>query len=142
MAEKKPKLVEIKTKPSLASIDEFINSIADEKKRNDSFALLEMMKAVTGEEPVMWGNALIGFGYRIYESPATGRQVEWFRIGFSPRKANFSLYLSINIQEQSAALEKLGKHKTGAGCLYINKLDDIDKDVLQGMMVEALRLYK
>ncbi len=125
MAEEKTKLAEEKTKPSAASVEDFINSVKDEQKRKDSFVLLEMMKKTTGEEPKMWGSSLIGFGNKRYKSPTTGREVDWLQIGFSPRKANLSLYLMVNIKEQAAALKKLGKHKTGVGCLYINKLEDI-----------------
>jgi hypothetical protein len=140
MAEKKSKLVEIKTKPTAASVEEFINALPDEQKRKDSFVLLEMMKKATGEEPKMWGASLIGFGNRRYKSPATGREVDWLLIGFSPRKANLSLYLTVNIKEHAAALSKLGKHKTGAGCLYINKLADVDMKVLKGILDASLKL--
>lgn len=134
MAEKKSKLVEIKTKPTVASVEDFINNIPDEQKRKDSFVLLEMMKKASGEEPVLWSNSIIGFGNKRYTSPNTGREVDWLKIGFSPRKANLSLYVSVGIKEHAAALEKLGKHKTGVGCLYINKLEDIDMKVLKGII--------
>jgi len=134
MAEKKTKLAEIKTKPTSASVEDFINTIKDEQKRKDSFVLLEMMKKATGEEPVLWGSSVIGFGSKRYKSPTSGREVDWLRIGFSPRKAKLSLYISVGIKEHDAALKKLGKHKTGVGCLYINKLEDIDIKVLKGMI--------
>lgn len=134
MPEKKSKLVEIKTKPTTASVEDFINKIDDDQKRKDSFVLLELMKNATGEEPVLWSSSIIGFGNKRYKSPATGREVDWLQIGFSPRKANLSLYISVGIAEHAAALEKLGKHKTGVGCLYINKLSDVDMDVLKGMI--------
>lgn len=138
MAEKKSKLAVIKTKPTSASVEDFINNIKDEQKRKDSFLLLEMMKKATGEEPVLWSNSIIGFGNKRYKSIATGREVDWLMIGFSPRKANLSLYISVGIQEHAAALKKLGKHKTGVGCLYINKLEDIDLKVLKGMIDASL----
>ena len=138
MAEKKTKLAEIKTKPTSASVEDFINSVKDEQKRKDSFVILEMMKKATGEEPVLWSNSIIGFGNKRYKSPTTGREVDWLRIGFSPRKANLSLYISVGIKEHAAALKKLGKHKTGVGCLYINKLEDIDMKVLKGMIDASL----
>ena len=134
MAEKKTKLAEIKTKPTSASVEDFINNVKDEQKRKDSFVLLEMMKKATGEEPILWSSSVIGFGNKRYKSPTTGREVDWLRIGFSPRKANLSLYISVGIKEHEAALKKLGKHKTGVGCLYINKLEDIDMKVLKGMI--------
>ncbi len=142
MAEKKSKLVEIKTKPTAASVTDFINQIADEQKRKDSFVLLEMMQKATGEEPVLWSSAIIGFGIKRYKSPNTGREVDWLMIGFSPRKANLSLYLSVGIKEHAAALAKLGKHKTGVGCLYINKLEEIDLKVLKSLIDAAVKKSK
>ncbi len=139
MPEKKSKLAEIKTKPTAASVEGFINNIQPEQKRNDSFVLLEMMKKASGEEPVLWSNSIIGFGIKRYKSPTTGREVDWLRIGFAPRKTNLSLYISIGIKEHAAALQKLGKHKAGVGCLYINKLDDIDLNVLKGMIDVSLK---
>ncbi len=132
------KLAEIKTKETSASVEDFINNVKDEQKRKDSFVILEMMKKATGEEPKMWGSSVIGFGNVRYKSPTTGREVDWLRIGFSPRKANLSLYISVGIKEHAAALKKLGKHKTGVGCLYINKLEDIDMKVLKGMIDASL----
>ena len=139
MAEKKSKLVEIKTKPTVANVEDFINTVKDEQKRKDSFVLLEMMKKATGDEPVLWSSAIIGFGIKRYKSPTTGREVDWLRIGFAPRKANLSLYISVGIKEHVAALKKLGKHKTGVGCLYINKLEEIDLKVLKGMIDASLK---
>lgn len=138
MAEKKTKKVEIKTKETDASVEDFINSISDEQKRKDSFAIIEMMQKATGEQPKMWGSGIIGFGNRVYESPTTGRAVDWLVIGFAPRKANISLYLSMDINSHSETLSKLGKHKTGKGCLYINKLADVDLNVLNGLIAESL----
>jgi hypothetical protein len=138
MAEKKGKLAEIKTKPTSASVEDFINQIKDEQKRKDSFVLLEMMKEATGEEPVLWGSTIIGFGNRRYKSPATGREVDWLLMGFSPRKASLSVYLTGGIKDHADALKKLGKHKTGVGCLYINKLEDIDLKVLKGIIDASL----
>ena len=139
MAEKKSKLAEIKTKPTATSVADFIHSIADEQKRKDSFVLLEMMKKATGEEPVLWSSSVIGFGVKRYKSPTTNREVDWLRIGFAPRKANLSLYISVGIKEHAAALKKLGKHKTGVGCLYINKLEDIDLKVLKDMIDASVK---
>lgn len=138
MAEKKSKLVEIKTKPTNDNVVAFINKISDEQKRKDCFVLIDMMKAASGEEPVLWSNSIVGFGNKRYKSPNTGREVDWLLIGFAPRKANLSLYVSVGIQEHGAALKKLGKHKTGVGCLYINKLEDVDLIVLQGIIKTSL----
>lgn len=138
MAEKKSKLVEIKTKPTAESAEDFINNINDEQKRKDSFVLVDMMKKATGDEPVLWSSSIIGFGNVRYKSPKTGREVDWLKIGFAPRKANLSLYLTMDIKQHEAILSKLGKHKTGAGCLYINKLPDVDLDVLKELIDTAL----
>ncbi len=138
MATKKSKLVEIKTKQTSDSVVDFINSVNDVQKRNDSFVLLELMKFLSKEEPKMWGKSLIGFGNKRYKSPKTGREVDWLLIGFSPRKANLSLYLMLDIKAIGEDLKKLGKHKTGVGCLYINNLEDVDLKVLKRIIRDAL----
>jgi hypothetical protein len=138
---KKQKLAVIKTAENNASVEGFIKKAGDAQKVKDSFALIDMMKKVSGEEPKMWGTAIVGFGKRIYTSPATGRAVEWMKLGFSPRKANLTIYL-LNMAEHTAALKKLGKHKVGGGCLYINKLADVDTKVLQGMIEAAYKKNK
>ena len=133
------KLAEIKTKETNSSVDDYINSVKGEQMRNDSFILLKLMQKVSKEKPKMWGNSMIGFGKKIYRSPTSGREVEWFKIGFSPRKVNLSLNLVFDVKAQEAVLKKLGKHKAGMGCLYINKLDDIDLKVLEKLIVAALK---
>ena len=139
---KKSKLVEIKTKPTLANVEDYINTVKDEQKRKDSFVLLEMMKKATGEEPVLWSSSIIGFGNKRYKSPTTGREVDWLLIGFSPRKANLSLYLMVDIKKQAVVLKKLGKHKTGIGCLYINTLKDVDLNALNEIIRASLKEKK
>lgn len=129
----------IKTKETDSSVEDFINSVKDEEKRKDSLTILKLMQKAAKEKPKMWGSSMIGFGNKIYKSPATGREVEWFKIGFSPRKANFSLHLVLDIKKYEAELKKLGKHKTGVGCLYINKLDDVDLKVLENLITEAAK---
>ena len=130
------KLVEIKTKETSYSVDSFIESIADEQKRKDCYTILKLMEKASKEKPKMWGSSMIGFGNVRYKSPKTGREVDWFKIGFSPRKANLSLHL-IDLQRHADALNKLGKYKTGVGCLYINKLEDVDVKVLEKMITAA-----
>jgi len=132
------KLVEIKTKQTSDSVDSFIESIPDEQKRKDSQAILQMMEKAIKEKPKMWGSSMIGFGNVRYKSPATGREVDWFKIGFSPRKANLSLHL-IDLKRHADALTKLGKHKTGVGCVYINKLADVDIKVLEKMITASAK---
>lgn len=133
------KLADIKTKPTAASVEEFIEGVPEERKRNDSRVLLRMMEKAVGKKPKMWGGSIIGFGDKRYKSPTTDREVDWFIIGFSPRKAALTLYLGVNLQQHADALEKLGKHKTGAGCLYINKLDDVDQEVLEEIVAAAAK---
>jgi hypothetical protein len=131
------KVAEIKTKQTTESVDTFIDSIPDEQKRKDSRLILGLMEKATGEQPKMWGSSLIGYGTKRYKSPTTGREVDWFIIGFSPRKANLSIHLGLDIQQHAASLTNLGKHKTGVGCLYINKLEDVDVKVLKEMIAAA-----
>ncbi len=132
------KLAEIKTKETSASVTGFIDSIPDEQKRKDSHIILKLMEKVMKEKPKMWGNSMIGFGNVRYKSPTSGREVDWFKIGFSARKANLSLHL-IDLKRHADALTKLGKHKLGTGCLYINKLEDVDIKVLEKMIVAAVK---
>lgn len=132
------KLAEIKTKPTSVSASDFIDSIGEEQKRKDSHTLLKMMGKVTKEKPKMWGSSIIGFGDKRYKSPASGREVDWFKVGFAPRKANLTLYL-IDMKKQENSLKKLGKHKMGGGCLYINKLEDVDIKVLEKMIADAMK---
>lgn len=133
------KLVEIKTKQTSSSVDGFIDSIADEQKRKDCHVILKMMEKATKERPKMWGSSMVGFGNVRYKSPATGREVDWFKMGFSPRKANLSLHLVLDMKQHAEILNKLGKHKTGVGCLYINKLEDVDIKVLEKVIAASAK---
>lgn len=132
-------MAEIKTKPTSESVEDFLNSIEHEQKREDSFAILKMMETAVGEKARMWGSSMIGLGDKRYKSKKTGREVDWFLIGFSPQKAKFSLYLGLDVQQYADYLEKLGKYKTGVGCLYINKLADVDLAVLNDIICEAAK---
>src|SRR5688572_938081 len=115
------KLAEIKTKPTTNSVESYIEGIPNEEMRKDSQVILKMMEKAMKQKPKMWGGSMIGFGDVRYKSPRTGREVDWFKIGFAPRKANISLHLCMDIKRHAEELKKLGKHKTGVGCLYINK---------------------
>ena len=139
MPVKKTKLVTIKTQETSASVDSFIEKLSDATKKSDCYAIIEMMKKATKAEPKMWGSAIIGFGNMRYVSPKTGREVDWLIIGFSPRKANFSLYVKIHADKNPELIKKLGKCKTGGGCLYINKLSDIDAGILQEIINESVK---
>jgi hypothetical protein len=133
------KLADIKTKQTTASVSDFIDSIPDEKKRKDSQVILKMMEKATKEVPKIWGSSIIGFGNVRYKSPSTAREVDWFKMGFSPRKANLTLYLGLGVKRHGDALNQLGKYKTGVGCLYINKLDDVDIKVLENIITAAAK---
>lgn len=133
------KLAVIKTKETDSSVDDFINSVKDEGQRKDSLIIARLMQKATKEKPKMWGKSMIGFGKKVYKSPTSGREVEWFKIGFSPRKGNISLNLVLDIKKYGAELKKLGKHKTGMGCLYIRKLEDVDVKVLEKMITIAAK---
>ena len=134
-------MAEAKTTQTDASVDAFIDSVEPEAKREDARVLDALFRKVTGEEPRMWGPSIIGYGdyHTTYES---GREVHWMRSGFSPRKAKHSLYLmggycdEIASKEREEALSRLGKYKTGKSCLYINKLADVDLDVLEEMIAK------
>jgi hypothetical protein len=126
---------DVKTKVNDKSVSEFINAIENEKRRQECQTLLEMMREAMGEEPKMWGDSIVGFGSYHYKGKS-GREGDWYIIGFAPRKANLTLYIvpyPMN-NEFQALLDKLGKHKAGGGCLYLNKLADVEMSVLQEMI--------
>lgn len=118
-----------KTVPTSASVDHFIESVQHQTRRLDARLLTDMMIRVTGEKPVMWGPAIIGFGQRHYRYDS-GREGEILRMGFSPRKANLALY----VKHDKTLLAQLGKHKVSVACLYINKLADINLDILEALI--------
>ncbi|MGY6649058.1 DUF1801 domain-containing protein [Wenyingzhuangia sp. IMCC45574] len=127
-----------KTQPTNANVTDFINTVEKEQKRKDSFEILKMMEKLTGEKAVMWGESIIGFGQYSYKTKS-GIEDNWFTCGFSPRKANISLYLmGCDIKKSQDLLDKLGKHKTGVGCLYINKLADVDTQVLKEIIQRTI----
>ena len=134
-------MAELKTKLNDASVTDFLNGIKDEEKRADSFEILRLMQQVTKQEPKMWGSSIIGFGnsHLKYES---GRELDWFITGFSPRKQNLTLYVIGSFNPHVELLKKLGKHKTGVGCLYINKLKDVDIKVLKELIKESVKAAK
>jgi len=130
------KLAEIKTKQTNSSPEDFIAGIEHKQQQADSRIILKLMEGATKQKPKMWGSSMIGFGNVRYKSSATGREVDWFKIGFSPRKANLSIHL-IDLSPHTDSLAKLGKHKTGKGCLYINKLSDVDMKILEKIINAA-----
>jgi hypothetical protein len=135
------KSTDVKTKVNDASVTDFLNTVTDEQKRKDSFEILKIMKQITKEEPKMWGASIVGFGSYHYKG-ASGREGDWMLTGFSPRKQNLTLYLMHGFDEQKDLLKKLGKHKTSMGCLYIKKLDDVDKKVLKELVAGSVKRMK
>ena len=127
---------ELKTKPNDASVEAFIASLGDEKKRQDAQTLLELMTQATGHAPQMWGENIVGFGSYHYKY-ATGREGDWFLAGFSPRKQNLTLYIMSGFDQYEVLMPRLGKHSTGKACLYIKKLADIDLDVLRDLVQQS-----
>jgi hypothetical protein len=123
-----------KTTQTVNSITDFLNAVADETKRNDSFRLIELIKNKTGFEPVLWGTSIVGFGSYHYKYDS-GHEGDAPLIGFSPRKETISLYLSLKSDQREELLPKFGKHKTGKSCIYIKKLDDVNIEVLNEMLV-------
>lgn len=130
-------MAELKTKVNEADVNEFINKVGEDQKRKDSFALLEMFKSVTGESPKMWGSSIIGFGQYHYKSDRSSQEGDWPLIGFSPRKQNLTLYIMNGFEDYRDLLSKLGKHKTSKGCLYINKLADVDTALLEQLVKKS-----
>ena len=129
-------MAELKTKKNEASVAEFLQAIPDEQKRQDSLTILALMQKATKAEPKMWGGSIIGFGDYPYKY-ASGREGDWFQLGFSPRKQNLTLYLTCGLEVQRDSLAKLGKHKTGKGCLYIKRLSDVSEEVLEKLINES-----
>jgi hypothetical protein len=128
---------ENKTKPTDVSVDEFLHKVEDEKKREDSYRLIELMRDITGEEPKMWGPSMVGFGKYHYKY-ASGHEGDAFLTGFSPRKGAMTLYIFAGFEGEDALLSKLGKFTTGKSCLYIKRLSDIDQDVLRELVTKSV----
>ena len=130
-------MAELKTRPNASDVLGFLNSVSDEKKKQDSYQLLNLMENITREKPVMWGGSIIGFG-RYHYKYASGREGDWFLTGFSPRKQNLTLYIMSGFKRFEELLAKLGKHSTGKGCLYIKRLEDIDLKVLGELVQQSV----
>jgi len=131
-------MAELKTKLNDKSVRDFLNTIENEQKRLDSFELLHIMEEISGQEAKMWGESIVGFGnYRyIYSS---GKEMDWFSIGFSPRKQNLTIYLIEGFNKYEVLFKQLGKYKTSVACLYINKLSDVDLTVLKKIISAAFK---
>lgn len=130
-------MAELKTKPTTVRMEDFLNSLPNEQTRQDCFEIVKMMQRATQEEARMWGSSIVGFG-SMHLKYASGRELDWMIVGFSPRKQNLTLYLPGSVADYSAQLEKLGKHKTGGGCIYIKALKDVDQGVLEELIQRAV----
>jgi hypothetical protein len=126
-------LADLKTQPNDRSVEDFLNRIEDKNKRLDSFKLLELMQSVTGEQPRMWGDSIVGFG-SYHHRYASGREGDWFLTGFSPRKQSLTLYIMAGFDRYQSLMAGLGRFTTGKSCLYVKKLDDIDYDTLRELV--------
>lgn len=133
---------EIKTTVNDADVSAFINAVAGERKREDSFKLLEIFSRLTGHEPKMWGSSIIGFGQYHYKSERSRQEGDWPLTGFSPRKQNLTLYIMNGFDDYADLLQDLGKHKTSKGCLYINKLEDVDQKILENLIGKSYAAMK
>lgn len=123
----------LKTQPTDASVDEFLNAVTHERRRRDSLVVLDMMRRITKLEPVMWGASIVGLGAYHYKYDS-GREGDWFITGFSPRKQALTVYIMPGFGAYNDLMGKLGKHKTGSSCIYIDKLEDIDLAVLEELI--------
>ncbi len=134
-------MAELKTKANDASVSKFLGSIKDDQRRKDCETIVDLMREATAAEPKMWGASIVGFGdfHYVYKS---GREGDWFVAGFSPRKQNLTLYVMTGFTQHEALLRKLGKHKTGKGCLYINTLQDVHLPTLRKLIQLAVALAK
>lgn len=130
-------MAELKTQKTDASVAEFLKSIPDETRRKDCEAVAKMMQKATGAKPRMWGASIVGFGNYHYKY-ASGREGDWFLAGFSPRKANLTLYIMAGFREYDDLMARLGKHKTGKSCLYVNTLKDIDMGILEELVKRSV----
>ncbi len=134
-------MAELKTVPTKLSVDKFLNAIKDDGKREDCYQILKIMEKATKSRAKMWGTAIVGFGnhHLVYDS---GRELDWFITGFSPRKQNLTLYIVGGFHQFEGLMKKLGKHSTGKGCLYINKLEDVDMKVLKEIIIKSVKEVK
>lgn len=127
-------MAKLKTTLNDANVEDFLNKVDDEVKKQDSFTLLKLFSQITGEKPKMWGSSIIGFGQYHYKSERSKQEGDWMLTGFSPRKQNLTLYIMPGFADYQGLLSKLGKHKTSVSCLYIGKLADVDLSILENLI--------
>ena len=136
-------MAELKTQKNDASVLDYINAVDNDIKKQDCLKLLEIFKQCTGEEPVMWGKSIVGYGSYHYKSERSSQEGDWMMTGFAPRKANLTIYIINGFEKYTKLLGKLGKHKTSSGsCLNINKLSDVDLDILKKIIADAYQTMK
>lgn len=134
-------MAELKTKPNDGDVDAFLSAVDDPKRRADARRLLALMAEATGERPVMWGESMVGFGCYRYTT-SSGWSGEWLATGFSPRKANLTVYIMTGFDGFEELLARLGKFKTAKSCLYLKRLDDVDETVLRTLIAESVARLK
>ncbi|PZX51953.1 DUF1801 domain-containing protein [Algoriphagus chordae] len=132
---------ELKTKATTESVEDFLNSIEQATRKADGLKLLKIFKEETGEEPVLWGPSIVGFGKYKFKYPS-GKEMDWFPVGFAPRKQSISVYIMLGNADLEPFLAKLGKHKKSKGCLYIKKLSDVDEDIFREMIRTSINLVQ
>jgi hypothetical protein len=132
-------MAEIKTKPTSQKVEDFLQNVTPDSKQKEGFELLQMFRTITKEQGEMWGASIVGFGTYHYKSERSSQEGDWMIVGFSPRKQNLTLYIMHGNEESQDLLKKLGKHKTGMGCLYINKLSDVDIEVLKELITRSFQ---
>ena len=131
-------MAELKTRPTNASVEKFLNQVPDEARREDCLKILKMMEEITGEKPQMWGPSIVGFGSYHYKY-ASGQEADWPITGFSPRKQDLTLYIMPGFDEQSDLMAQLGKHRTGKSCLYIKRLSDVHVPTLKKIIRDSVK---
>lgn len=134
-------MAELKTKRTAASVDQFLAAIKDDERRADCLTVAKIMKKATKADPAMWGSSIVGFGKQ-HLKYASGRELDWFSVGFSPRKGDLTLYFSSGLEPLAPLLKKLGRHKHGKGCLYLKRLSEVDRDVLRQVVEKSLATSK
>ena len=131
-------MAEVKTKPTQASVKEFLNKIPEKERRDDCFAIAKMMEEITGAKPKMWGPSIVGFGSYHFKYDS-GREGDWLMTGFSPRKNDLTLYLMMGFAKHGELMKQLGKHKTAKSCLYIKRLSDIHQPTLKKLIKASVK---
>jgi len=134
-------MAELKTKKNKIDVEQFLNSIENPQRRKDGISMLKIMSEVSGEKAEMWGPSIIGFGSYQYKY-ASGREGDWMLCGFSPRKQSLTLYIMTGFSHYEDLLNQLGKYKTGKSCLYINKLEDVDEQILRKLILQSIQFLR